>query len=71
MMIRKIRNFLRNVRNFLFGTPFIESKDPMKWVRLTFSFSDKQSDNCFDGPIYNKKRSEKYTKKIQDILKNK
>ena len=67
-MIRKIRNFLINIKNFLFGTPFIESKDPMKWVRLGF---DTKSDNTFNGPTYNKKRSEKYTKKIQDILQNK
>ena len=59
------------IKNFLFGTPFIESKDPMKWIKLGMSFSEKKGENVFNAPSYNKERAEKYYKKIQDILKNK
>ena len=57
------------IRNLIFGTPFIERKDPMKWVRLGMQFSDNPSCNHKQLSSYNKKRSEKAMEKIKEILK--
>jgi hypothetical protein len=58
------------IRNLIFGTSFIERKDPMKWVRLGMHFSDNPSSNHKQISSYNKKRSEKAMEKIKEILKN-
>ena len=58
------------IRNLIFGTPFIERKNPMKWVRLGMHFSDKPSCNYKQISSYNKKRSEKAMEKIKEILKS-
>ena len=57
------------IRNFLFGTPFVESKNKIKWVWLGMKGADKNS-NTFNPPSYNKKSSEKATEKIKKVLKN-
>ena len=58
------------IRNLIFGTPFIENKDPMKWVKLSMRFSDNPPSNYEKVSSYNKKRSEKAMGKIKEILKN-
>ena len=58
------------IRNLIFGTPFIERKNPMKWVGLSMQFSDNPSSNHKQISSYNKKRSEKAMEKIKEILKH-
>ena len=57
------------IRNLIFGTPFIERKNPMKWVRLGLQFSDNPSSKHTQISSYNKKKSEKAMEKIKEILK--
>ena len=57
------------IRNLLFGTPFVEAKNKIKWVWLGMEGADKNS-NTFKPPSYNKKSSEKATEKIKKVLKN-
>ena len=66
--MRKIMIYFLNAIKEKINPSFINRKDKYKWLSIHNPIT--KNEKTFSDPIiYNKERSEKYSKKIQDILK--
>tara|TARA_B100000029_G_scaffold113593_2_gene105911 strand:- start:6541 stop:6786 length:246 start_codon:yes stop_codon:yes gene_type:complete len=67
--IRRIMSYFLNAIKEKINPSFINRKNKYKWLSIHNPII-KNEETFFNSNVYNENRSKKYSKKIQDILKD-